>query len=105
VGRKAEQVDRQGVKRHREMAHHLHRIDVQQHSCGAAAATDGLDRLNGAHLALPPDQRHQPGGGRQQSFEGLQIHQAVVIHRQPLHLPAPLLQLTGSGHRGRMLDG
>jgi hypothetical protein len=59
VASQAQQIDRKLVEFQRLMAHHLHGIHVQKHASLPAAPANGLDGLEGAHLTLAPDQRHQ----------------------------------------------
>ena len=102
MGGKAQQINGQGVETQRAVPHHLHRIHVKRHPGLAAAVTQRLNGLDGSHLALAPDHGDQPGGGLEQSLEGLHVHHTHLIHGNPLHLPAQPLQLISRRQGGRM---
>ena len=104
MGGEAEEIDRQRVKRQRLVWSQLHGIGVKQHTGAAAQMADPFDRLNGAHLALPTDHRHQPGGTGQQLVQCLKVDQTRWVHRQGLNLPAAPLQLSSCGTDRRVLD-
>ena len=105
VGGATEQIHRQLRQVQRQMAHHLNGVDMQAHPGVAAEGPETGQRLQAAHLALTPDQRHQPGGRRQPLRQVLGIDQAKPVDRQDLHLPALPLQLGRRRQRGRMFDG
>ena len=102
VGRTTEQIHRQLIETHRPMAHHLDPIQMKAHPRGAAALADLLDRLERAHLALAPDERHHPGGRGQELLHPLRQHHTEPIHRPGFHRPAAAGQLPGRRHRGGM---
>ena len=85
------------------MAHHLHGVHMQAHAGAPALGANCFQGLEAAHLALPPDQRHQACWRSQQLLQLLKTDQAGPIHRQPGQLPALLLQAGGGRLRGRML--
>jgi hypothetical protein len=100
----AQQIHRQRPELHRTAAHHLHRIHMQQRARPPALLAKVGDRLQGAHLALTPDQRHQVRGLLQGLRQGITVHQPFAIHRQPRHLPAHPRQLRCGRLRCGMLD-
>ena len=105
VGGTTEQVHRELIQPHRQVTHHLNRIDMEQHPGLTAEATDRVDRLEGAHLVLTPDHGHQPGGRPQQGGQGSEIDHATPIHRHGSHLPTVALQLSRRRQGGGMFHG
>ena len=95
VGAATEQIHGQIAELKQAMAHHLHRIHVQRHAVAPAKLPRRLNRLQGAHLALPPDQRDQARGWNQKLCQGVQAQQAAAINRNLGDLPAAPLQRLG----------
>ena len=87
------------------LAHRLGRVGVEQHTAPSGLPGNIGDRLKCAHLVVGQHDRNQCGIRAQRICDSISRHSASAIDRHDGQLPALCLQVTGSFHDRRVLDG
>ncbi len=85
---RGEQIRRDRVEPHRDLAERLRRIDVQRHAARAHRFGDPRHRLHDAGLVVRPQQRHQRGVRRDRGADRLGIDEPVGVDRNARHAEA-----------------
>ena len=105
VAGQGEQVHVPRLHIHRDVAHRLDGVGVEEHLVGLGDGADLSNGLNGADLIVGGHDRDEDGVGADGRLHGGGVHPALPVHRQVGHLIALLLHPLGGVENGVVLDG